>query len=383
MLGRDRVFWRGRHAVLGWGSPLGKVHRDGTRVLIACGFEEVDTSTTRVPAFFWNTRRAADFPAIGEGLPLIRLLPQACTDALDDKVRCARLLNAAGFVAAGLVPESFVDLAALQEILERSVTEQQEEAAWEEAREDRRQRRLYFVKHRFGVKGQAVRPMREDALAMWLQDGISHVRGRSEQQFVVQAEVPPAVDASGRKFVLRCHVLVACRAASPPAAWFHHDVITLAHAVPYDVDGTDKAIHVSQSGKGHPPPQLLSELPPTHPAAGESLPSHLRGLVTRMLAAAAPELIPVPRCQRATLYTLLGLDVALSNRGAPMLLEVNSHPAIADGTMSGVPTAVYTRLVQDVLSLLVLPALDGVEPRAGGFDCLPHAFASSLAISVE
>ena len=45
---------------------------------------------------------------------------------------------------------------------------------------------------------------------------------------------------------------------------------------------------------------------------------------------------------------------------APRLLEINSHPAIGDGTMSGVPPAVYTRLVGDVLTLLVLPALDVV-----------------------
>ena len=65
---------------------------------------------------------------------------------------------------------------------------------------------------------------------------------------------------------------------------------------------------------------------------------------------------------------MLGYDVALDVALAPRLLEINSHPAIGDGTMSGVPPAVYTRLVGDVLTLLVLPALDGVQPLAGGFE---------------
>ena len=50
------------------------------------------------------------------------------------------------------------------------------------------------------------------------------------------------------------------------------------------------------------------------------------------------------------------------------LLEANSYPAIASGTMAAVPRSVYTRLVGDVLSLAVLPALGGADPpAAGGF----------------
>ena len=42
--------------------------------------------------------------------------------------------------------------------------------------------------------------------------------------------------------------------------------------------------------------------------------------------------------------------------------------------MRAVPTAVYTRLVRDVVSLLVRPALDGVQVLEGGFEPLPDAF---------
>ena len=48
-----------------------------------------------------------------------------------------------------------------------------------------------------------------------------------------------------------------------------------------------------------------------------------------------------------------------------LLLEANSYPAVASGTMAAVPRSVYTRLVGDLLSLVVLPALDSTGERAG------------------
>ena len=44
------------------------------------------------------------------------------------------------------------------------------------------------------------------------------------------------------------------------------------------------------------------------------------------------------------------------------LLEVNSYPAIHSGTMSSVDAEVYTALVRDILSLVVLPALRNLPP---------------------
>ena len=48
-----------------------------------------------------------------------------------------------------------------------------------------------------------------------------------------------------------------------------------------------------------------------------------------------------------------------------LLLEANSYPAVASGTMAAVPRSVYTRLVGDLLSMVVLPALDSTGERAG------------------
>ena len=58
---------------------------------------------------------------------------------------------------------------------------------------------------------------------------------------------------------------------------------------------------------------------------------------------------------------------SLSVRVQVWLLEVNSYPAIASGTMRAVDTHVYTELVRDVVSLVVLPAISNTEPHAGSF----------------
>ena len=96
----------------------------------------------------------------------------------------------------------------------------------------------------------------------------------------------------------------------------------------------------------------------------------IRELVEMSLAATSPELVPMECAPGATLYGVYAYDIALDSQGAPKLLEINSHPAIADGTMAAVPSSVYTRLVTDVLSLVVLPALDGCERKTGGFEQL-------------
>ena len=377
-----RVFWHGRHDALG-GSTLGKLHPEGVRLLETLGWRAISRTEQlagRV-AFAWPTRRGADFAAVGENLPLVRPLPQSCTDVLDDKVRLARALADAD--CTGCAPETHTDLDALRrEIAEAAAPSSSAQ-------------RLWFVKHRHGVKGQAVRPMHDAQLRAWLGcgiDGSGGVRDRFPSppaDFVVQAEVfPPALHA-GRKFVLRAHVLVVLDPPSPSAtappsppptrAYLHHDVICLPHSAPLSWCGGDgggnKAEHVSQSGRGHPPPQLTRELPADHPAAAARLWPCLRRLVERTLCAGVCAGMVPPasaRCSTSTLFAMLGFDVALDAAGSPWLLEVNAHPAIGSGTMSGVETGVYTRLVADLASLVVLPALDpaGTGSEPGGFEAV-------------
>ena len=367
----ERVFWRGRHTVLGWSSPVGKLHREGIEVLRHAGFYEVSRDAdVSVPALFWNTRKAADFPSTGADLPLVRLLPQSHTAALDDKIRCAEAMERAGCMRDGWMPQTLwraADLAALEAKLQQHREDGPADTTDSPASPASA---LWFAKHRHGVKGQAVLPVRGSTLETWLSR-------RSTEDYVLQAEVAPPALYEGRKFVLRLHALVACRGQAPPAAWVHRDVIVLGHSTQYSERADDKAAHVSQAGRHHPPPCTLDELPADHPAASPTLPLRLCELVRRSLQAVASQLIPELRCSVSTLYSLLGYDVTLDANGQPQLLEVNDYPAIASGTMSSVPKEVYTRMVSDVLALLVLPALEStVAPpaAAGGFVRLPDTW---------
>ena len=157
----------------------------------------------------------------------------------------------------------------------------------------------------------------------------------------------------------------------------------LPHSAVHDTSSDDPAVHISQAGKSHPPPLLAANVPASHPAAQALVWPRLRSLVGHCLSAAHSSrpgggLIPSARCEVSTLYSLLACDVALSEDGTPSLLEVNSHCAVADGTMSAVDADVYTRLVADVTSLIVLPAIEaGATPCPGSFEPLEDAFARS------
>lgn len=64
------------------------------------------------------------------------------------------------------------------------------------------------------------------------------------------------------------------------------------------------------------------------------------------------------------------LTTAALSCGQLNLLEVNAFPAICSGTMTDVPAQVYTRLVRDIITLAVLPALGAQSPEPGGFERL-------------
>lgn len=333
----DRVFWHGRHTVWNYASPLGKLPKSALRDLVKLhDWREVDRDdTSAIPVFTWTTRRAADFPAIGARLPNVRQLPQSSTACLDDKVRLAELLADRG--VDNICPPTFINPQALQAALHASPADA-----------------LWFVKHRFGVKGRAVQPMRSCSLTQWLQR--CQDRNVPLQDFAIQQEVAPPALWEQRKFALRAHVLVACRGETqPPAAWMHHDVIVLPHAAPHVAGSEEKAVQVSNVGKHHPSPRLTTQLPSDHPATHTQLWPLLIELASRTLTAAQFLLLPSPRCPESTLYSVLAFDVALDAHGVPWLLEVNSHCALGDGTMAAVDASVYDRLVAHVLALLVLP----------------------------
>jgi hypothetical protein len=271
----------------------------------------------------------------------------------------------------------------------------------------------FFMKHRRGVKGQAVYVADTAGDLRVLQEKL---RG-SVADFVVQQEVTPPMLLDGRKFVLRVHVLhrsdaasaasaptdttavaiassaglqqggvwssaagttvqaapgPAVAAAQAPASasvggydvYVHEDVIVVPHACAYEPSSTVPAVHISSKGSAHPAPFLLQQqLPELHATAWPQL----QQLSAATVQAVAYALVPAAVDPDAALYHLFGFDCMVDVSGRVVLLEVNSYPAIASGTMSAVDTSVYTRLLRDMVTLLVLPLTDGVEPVAGGF----------------
>lgn len=403
--------------------PLCKLHKAGLQHLESLGWREIEppprgtgADASCVPIFTWTTRKGPDFPETGRGgedgcvFPLVRQLPQRCTDCLDDK-RALAELAARSAPLRDVCPSTHLTDAGV----ERSLLASKGESAENERR--------WYVKHRRGVKGQSVYPMRAPELQGWLAEKQarhpsstsceSKQSNNSKDQrpdmcsfldFVVQEEVRcPAVNENGRRFAVRCHLLVAyvgagvrgvrrggggASIASAPApnrrAWIHRDVIVLPHAAKYDAKSDAKPVHVSQAGKGHPKPFLLAEIGTAEEAKGSEAVAgknsgfteseifpQLRRIAKCCVAAGADQLLPRPGnnrqlCSTSTLYQVFALDVCVDAEGKAWLLEANSHCAIADGTMSAVDGDVYTRIVRDVVSLLVLPAADPYLPPDPG-----------------
>uniref|UniRef100_A0A0G4HR11 Tubulin--tyrosine ligase n=1 Tax=Chromera velia CCMP2878 TaxID=1169474 RepID=A0A0G4HR11_9ALVE len=68
---------------------------------------------------------------------------------------------------------------------------------------------------------------------------------------------------------------------------------------------------------------------------------------------------------RPVLYQLMGLDFVIDEKGRVVLLEVNTYPALGDGTMSAVPTGVYRSLLDDFIVLVLgLAALSETAPTS-------------------
>jgi hypothetical protein len=196
-----------------------------------------------------------------------------------------------------------------------------------------------------------------------------------------------------------------------PRLWLHPDVISLEYAHLFDSASEEKAAHVSQAGKRHPRPSLLVEQQPElyHHVVLPQLQQIMRHVLSALSAQPGfrAEHTAVDKGTQATpppaiLYSLLGLDLAVEPvavepepwpesgpAALPMqaamgddgvaavacrrvqLLEINSYPAIGNGTMSNVPREIYTRLVTDMCQVLGLlePSPSGVGSGASSNCC--------------
>ena len=276
-------------------------------------------------------------------LALIRPYPTFVTNVLDDKLLLSTSLAGTGLMPK-LVHNPHNDLV--------------------DNNNNNNKNQLFFVKHRHGAQGKSVYVYTYRQLLEWWSRTTS---SNSRSNFIIQHEVPPALDPDGRKFVLRCHVLLHqetnhnhnSSTESCPCRWVHRDVICLPHGARYDPTSTttERAIHISNQGgkRNRPKPVLVQHLPPNHPAYN-CLPK------VQAVCASMMDTIQLPPIHKVndddhttrTYFALLGVDCLVSNNNHEIqICEVNSHPALGWGTMANVANEVFARLVTDTLAIVV------------------------------
>jgi len=155
--------------------PLSKLHKGGKALLEAAGWRKTARTSPLVPAFSWCVRQGGDLGVFHGTLPPpVRQLPQEVTDLLDDKCNLHLTLQAAG--VAHLAPETFVDMHVSLPAEGEQDSDQSDfcdlsgAAGVGPGRGPARvlnddalvpsppTRDVWFLKHRRGVKGQAVTP---------------------------------------------------------------------------------------------------------------------------------------------------------------------------------------------------------------------------------
>jgi hypothetical protein len=156
--------------------PLSKLHKGGKALLEAAGWRRTARTSPLLPAFSWCVRQGGDLGVFrGTQPPPVRQLPQEVTDLLDDKCHLHRTLQSAG--VAHLAPETFVDVhvalpaAGEEDSDQRDVCGLSGAACVGPGRRGPARvlnddaviptpptRDVWFLKHRRGVKGQAVTP---------------------------------------------------------------------------------------------------------------------------------------------------------------------------------------------------------------------------------
>lgn len=212
---------------------------------------------------------------------------------------------------------------------------------------------VFFLKHSLGAKGNGVHVMDRASLLQRLAAG-------QREGFIVQRCVAPAALKNGRKWVVRAHALLHA-VKDEVRLYLHQDAICLEYGQVFTDRLEVRAAHISNCAKlkHMPKPELLND---------EVLISQLEVLVARAFGAVRDHMPSGPFSPEATeLCQVFGLDVIWDDLGKAWLLEINDYPAIASGTMEHVDTEIYTRLVRDLLRLVVLPKLDGVDPVLGGW----------------
>ena len=216
---------------------------------------------------------------------------------------------------------------------------------------------LFFLKHNLGVKGNGVHLFNYSDLLRRLQE----LQRKGCHQFIVQRYVWPPSLRNGRKWVLRAHALLNGRPDGTMALYCHNDILALEYGQPYTEQLDLRAAHISNVAK-------IKHLPKPTLVEDADLVQQVHTLTERAFGAVVEHAPRGPYTPKESeLCQVFGLDVILDASGKAWLLEVNDYPAIGSGTMEHVDTAVYTRLVRDLLLLVVAPKLDAGSSLAVDF----------------
>lgn len=338
-----------------WEGPLfGRLTKSAKTFLLRHGWQLRNNTVARGDnakpssnrlALAWPNKSGPQFEMNDATAAHIRPYPKHLTDVLDDKVRMADLLLNGGPGTEEILPKHLF------------------------SSNDICPGKLYFVKHRHGAQGKNVRVFNSTGLKEWWSTT------SNANDFVVQEEVVPQT-YQGRKFVLRSHVLLWHSSGNVDSVRpsFHSrvfdSVIVQHHAAVYDPNSVLRSSHISQAGKKHPPPQLLLELPHDHPAvdrfpeiqkASQQIIFAYQRWFDDQFVYDTNTMLSLSMSPETTCFALLGVDWLLQfhrqnndeSKTRLKLCEINSHPALGWGTMSKVPSRVFSDLLEDTLNLLL------------------------------
>mmetsp|Transcript_3243 Transcript_3243/g.6726 ORF Transcript_3243/g.6726 Transcript_3243/m.6726 type:complete len:452 (+) Transcript_3243:83-1438(+) len=303
-----------------------------------------------VPSFTFEYPGAPTFCAYHPGIPgPISQIPTSLDwdNHLDDKLRLHLLLSTSNTAATSqLMPSTFeVNHGLLASLEAGQGMDCHDEGHW-------------FLKHRLDSKRPRVHPYGSNTE---LCERLRQMKEISWKYFIVQKEIhPPMLLRSGRKFVLRAHVLAWVQPildTEPNALrlFLHSDPLVSENAAPLDaVTGPAWA--------SQPASALVLQSESRSPAYGlaesEEL-SFVRASILEQMgstvAAVFQELHtqhPFPLApSKSSSYQLYGLDFMLDANGKAFLLEVNRSPRIATGAM-GDAHRCYTELLMQAMQIL-------------------------------
>lgn len=275
---------------------------------------------------------------------------------------------------------------------------------------------VWFVKHKNGVKGQAVHVFKDLISAYeWL----LKVNKKSRKQriepdrntvhtscltpadnYVIQQEVYPPLILNHHKFVIRAHVLLTLDKPNDSSkfndnVYLNKNMICLEYGEEVNdemkttPDELDPSQYISSSGKmsSRPKPYLISgniynkifsqmidivSIVHRHVHLEYMIPPIMEDhhdITTEISCNGASTKRNDTNGNVSNLhhYHLFGYDFMVTKEFKLVLLEVNANPAIASGTMTSVPKDIYHQLLLDVLNLVVLPFTNGVKNELGNF----------------